>query len=310
MKTRQLGSKGPDLSLVGYGAWEASGHWGDELDEAAIIDAIRAAAEAGINWVDTAEVYGPHTSEEIVGKALDGLAGVLVATKVAPRPAGSGFKRDDVRRACEGSLTRLKRDRIDLYQLHWPASDVPVEETWEAMSELQDEGLAGAIGVSNFNAKLIDRCESIRHVDSIQPQLSMLHRDNLGLIRFAAERGIGVVAYGPLAYGLLAGTITKETTFKKGDWRGGQRGFDLYDRFFAPDALDLHLATLEKLKPIAARYGISIADLAIAWVIHQEGVTSAIAGSRRPSHVRENARAAGIELDARALGEIDAVLTT
>jgi aryl-alcohol dehydrogenase-like predicted oxidoreductase len=308
MKNRRLGSAGPDISVVGYGAWEASAHWGNDFDDAGIIATIQTAVDAGINWIDTAEAYGPYTSEEIVGRAIDGLDHVRVATKVAPTVGG--FRLDQIRAAAEGSLTRLKRPVIDLYQLHWPAGHVPVEESWEAMCSLQDDGLVGAIGVSNFDEKLIGRCESIRHVDSIQPQLSILHRRNAKLIEFCAERGIGVVAYGPLAYGLLTGSISRRTTFDVGDWRGGQRGFDLYDRFFAPEAMDRHLAVVDSLRPISERAGVSLADLAIAWVVAQSGVTSAIVGSRNPAHVQANARAADLVLDADTIAAVDALMSS
>ncbi len=308
MKTRRLGASGPDLSVIGYGAWEASPHWGSSFDEAGIIDAIRAGADAGIDWVDTAEVYGPHVSEEIVGKALEGLDHVLIATKVAPKPAGSGFAAPDVRNACEGSLRRLKRERIDLYQLHWPDGGVPIEETWEAMCELRASGVVTAIGVSNFDQTLIERCEKIGHVDSIQPHLSALHRRNADLVRWCGENGIGAVAYGPLAYGLLTGTITPGTTFQADDWRSGSRGFALYEEFFSPANLTNQLARVNAMQPVAERLGITLAQLAIAWVLHQPGVTSAIVGSRNPSHVVANVGAADVTLDDDTLVALDEIL--
>ncbi|MCA1833283.1 MAG: aldo/keto reductase [Actinomycetota bacterium] len=306
MKTRRLGSNGPEISIIGYGAWEASGHWGEKFDENQIIAAIHAGIEAGINWIDTAEAYGPYVSEEIVGRAVAGAKDILVATKVAPTVGG--FRADQIRKAAEGSLARLGRDLIDLYQLHWPAGDVPVEESWQAMCELQADGLVRCIGVSNFNEDLIERCEKVGHVDSIQPHLSMLHRTNLDVIRFAADNGTGVVAYGPLAYGLLTGTVTKDATFDEGDWRGGARGFDLYDRFFAPGAIEKHLAVVEELRPIAERAGLSLPDLATAWVVQQSGVTSAIVGSRNPQHVRANAVGAEGLLSDDVFSDIEEVL--
>src|ERR671918_2890873 len=140
MRTRQLGSNGPEISVIGYGAWEAGGDaWGPNESDQVVIDAIRAGLDAGIAWIDTAEVYGDGKSEELVGRAVEGRRdGVVVATKVAPRPDGTGFRRDEVRTACEGSLKRLGLDRIDLYQLHWRDGRVPVEETWEAMAALVD----------------------------------------------------------------------------------------------------------------------------------------------------------------------------
>jgi methylglyoxal reductase len=304
MKTRPLGTSGIELSVIGYGAWEASSHWGADFDDQQIIAAIHAGADAGINWVDTAEGYGPHTTQEIDGRALKG-RDVMVATKVAPRPGGTGHRPDDVKAACKASLQRLGRDVIDLYQLHWPDENTPVEDTWAAMAELQDAGLVRAIGLSNYNQTQIERCNKIRHVDSLQPHFSLLHRDNEPLISWCGESGIGTVVYGPLAYGLLTGTITMETTFAPDDWRSGSRGFGLYERFFAPGAREKHLQAIAELRTIGERVGVRLADLAIAWILTQPGVTSAIVGSRNPSHVRDNVVAAEIELDPTTLAEIE-----
>ncbi|GAC1413637.1 MAG: aldo/keto reductase [Actinomycetota bacterium] len=303
---RKLGTSGLEITVIGYGAWEASEHWGS-VDADGIVETITAALDAGINWIDTAEVYGPHTSETLVGRAVQGRPEAIVATKVAPQPAGSGFGKDDVRRACEASLQRLGRDVIDLYQLHWPDQNVPVEETWEAMASLAEEGLVRACGVSNFNEDLIERCERIRHVDSLQPQASLLHRGNLKLIEWCGEHGTGVVAYSPLACGLLSGTITKETTFEESDWRSGSRGFSMYEGLFGTN-LPANLETIARLRPIAEKLGVSLADLAIAWVLDQPGVTSAIVGSRNPKHVTGNIRAASIKINESARAEIDAAL--
>lgn len=307
MKTRPLGSKGPEFSVIGYGAWEASEHWGP-FEEDQVITAIHAGIDAGINWIDTAEVYGPHTSEKIVGRAIAG-RDVMVATKVAPKPAGTGFKPDEIRKACEASLARLGRDVIDLYQLHWPDERVPLEDTWEAMASLVDEGLVRCIGVSNHDEAHIERCEKVRHVDSLQPHVSMLHTSNVDLVRWCGERGVGVVAYSPLACGLLTGTITSGTQFDPNDWRSGERGFSMYEELFGSKSLPDHLATVDKLRPVAQRLGISMADLAIAWVLHQPGITAAIVGSRNPKHVVANTTALDVLLDERTLAEIAGIVT-
>lgn len=309
MKTKRLGSEGPELSVVGFGAWEAGeGLWGPNESEEKVIEAIHAGLDAGINWIDTAEVYGGGKSETIVGKAVSGRRDeVLVATKLAPRPDGSGFRADQVRRGCEGSLERLGVEHIDLYQLHWTDDSVPVEETWTAMAALVDEGLVRWIGVSNFDTELIERCRAIRHVDSLQPQLSMLHLKNRDLVEWCGQNGIGVVAYGPLAYGLLTGAITAETQFGPDDWRGSG-GTSYYQRLFRPGKLEHSLALVEALRPVADRLGMSMAQLALAWVFHQSGVTSAIAGSRNPKHVRQNAEAGDVELDQKTLDELEEIL--
>lgn len=310
MRTQRLGSQGPELSVVGYGAWEAGGDtWGPNESEEKVIGAIHAGLAAGISWIDTAEVYGAGTSESIVGRALEGRRDqALVATKVAPRPSGTGFRPEQVRRACEGSLERLGIEHIDLYQLHWRDEGVPVEETWGAMAELVDEGLVRNIGVSNFDRELIERCEAIRHVDSLQPQFSMLHLKRRELIKWCGEQGTGVVCYGPLGYGLLTGAITAGTEFGRGDWRSGGMGMSYYPELFAPGRMERSLAVAEGMRPIAERLGMTLGQLALAWVFHQPGVTAAIAGSRNPKHVRENAQAGDIELDEKTLDELEELL--
>ncbi len=310
MKTRRLGSSGPEISVVGFGSWEAGGAaWGPEVPDERTIEAIQTAVNSGINWIDTAEVYGGGRSEELVGKALRGRDDVMVFTKVGSANAGTGYKPDQVRAAAEGSLRRLGRDVVDLYQIHWPSDEVPLEETWGAMAQLVDEGLVRYIGVSNFSRERIELCEKIRHVDSLQPHFSMLHQEGRDdLFPFCGSNGTGVIAYGPLAYGLLTGALTKETTFGDDDWRGGGHGIRYYDQLFAGDKFHENLDKVAELKPIADRLGITLAQLALAWVFHQKGVTGAIAGSRSPEHVKDNAGAGSVELSQSDLEEIDSIL--
>ncbi|MDP9119647.1 MAG: aldo/keto reductase [Actinomycetota bacterium] len=305
MRRRKLGARGSEISVIGYGAWEAGGAaWGPNESEEVVVDAIRTGIDAGIDWIDTAEVYGDGVSEMLVGRAISGRRDdVVLASKVAPQPEGSGFEPAQVRQACEKSLGRLGTDRIDLYQLHWPdTSGTPLEETWGAMIELQDAGLVRSIGVSNFDREQIERCLAIRHVDSLQPEFSMLVRDHAELIRWCGEQGIGVITYGPLAFGLLSGAITVDTQFPPGDWRGEKQG----DGPFADLARSLEV--VDRIRPVAERIGCSLSQLALAWNVHQPGVTAAIAGSRNPSHVRANAAAGDIELDQTTLAELDALL--
>ena len=305
MRTKPLGSKGPELSVVGFGGWEAGGDvWGPNESDQRVIQAMQAGFDAGINWIDTAEVYGRGRSERLVGQAVSGRRNDLfIATKVAPRPSGTGFRASEVQRACVSSLGRLGTDHIDLYQLHWPDRRVPVEETWGAMVSLLEKGLVRCIGVSNFDQELIQRCLAIRHVDSLQPHFSMLHLANRDLIRWCGEQGIGVVSYAPLAYGLLTGAITKQTSFPAGDWRGGTG-----EGMFGPGRIDRSLAVVDALRPIAERLGATVAGVALAWNVHQPGVTAAIAGTRSPDHVRENAAAGDVDLDEVTLKELEEIL--
>lgn len=311
MQRKKLGSNGPEISVVGFGAWEAGGMaWGPNPPDEQTIRAMRTAFDSGITWIDTAEVYGGGRSEELVGQAVKGYDEAMVFTKVAPKSAGTGFRPDDIRTAARQSLERLERDVIDLYQLHWRDEHVPVEETWGAMAELVNEGLVRWIGVSNFDRELIERCEKVRHVDSLQPQFSMLHQDGRDdLFPFCEGNGTGIICYGPLAYGLLTGAITAETEFTDDDWRGGSHGMTgYYEALFAPGVKERHLGTVEALRPIADRIGATLPQLALAWVFHQRGVTGAIAGSRSPDHVKDNAGAGSIELSPKDLEEINSIL--
>jgi aryl-alcohol dehydrogenase-like predicted oxidoreductase len=176
------------------------------------------------------------------------------------------------------------------------------------MAALVDAGLVRWIGVSNFTEEAIERCEQVRHVDSLQPHLSMLWQERRPLVSFSNRNGTGVLAYGPLAFGLLTGTITRQTRFPQDDWRSGSRGLRAYEQLFVSERLDRNLEVVERLKPIARRLGTSLARLALAWVLHQPGVTGAIAGSRSPDHVRENASVGSVRLEPADLVEIGSVL--
>ena len=311
MQTRSLGRHGPAISVVGYGAWEAGGDvWGDNASDDEVISAMRAAIEAGMSWIDTAEGYGGGRSEELVGRATeDRRDEVLLFTKVAPRPQGSGFKPDEVRRGIEGSLARLRTDHVDLYQLHWPDRSTPIEDTWTAMAELQDRGLTRCIGLSNVNRWYVERCLPIRHVDSVQNEFSLLSRDDgREFLPWLAEQGVGYLAYGPLAYGMLSGAIRADTTFSPQDWRGGRGGFESYRRFFAPGKLERNAERVDRLRSIADRLGVTVAALALRWVVEQPGVTGAIAGSRNPEHVRANAAAGDLRAGDDIMEDIEAAV--
>lgn len=312
MRRRKLGSRGPEISTVGLGGWEAGGTWGANPADDEIIAAYHAGFDAGVNWIDTAEVYGPHTSEQLVGRAAAGRGDVMVFTKVGPRPMGSGYEPDAIRSAAEGSLRRIGRDAIDLYQLHQPVPNMDVAAAWEAMAGLVEEGLVRFIGVSNFDREQIELCQRIRPVDSLQPNFSLLYRSTQELIAWCGRQGIGVIAYGPLAFGLLTGAITAETRFGPDDWRSGNTDAPavrhLYRALFAPDVLAANLQTSEALGPVAERLGLTRAQLALAWAIHQPGVTGVICGTRKAKRAHENAAAGSADLSPDDLATIDAVL--
>ena len=289
---RALGRNGPDISVIGYGAWEAGGKgWGPNPPDDQVEEAVRAGLDAGITWLDTAEIYGAGRSEELMGRALRHRPDVLVFTKVASAPRGTGYRPENVRAAAERSLRRLGRDVIDLYQLHWQdESEVALEETWGAMVDLVHVGLARWIGVSNFDAHALLRCERIRHVDSVQPQLSMLWQERMPLLEVCRTNGSGVIAYGPLAYGLLTGSITAETSFPPDDWRSGGHGLRAYDQLFRPGRLERNLSVVQALRPSRGPTGhlpqSAVPGLAAAsWRGHRGDcrltVTAARQGERR-----------------------------
>lgn len=295
---------GPELSVIGFGAWEAGGDaWGPNRSESEVIDAIGAGLDAGMNWVDTAEVYGDGVSEMLVGKALAGQRdGIFLATKVAPAPEGTGFRPEQVRAACDASLGRLGVDVIDLYQLHWPdRSGVPVEDTWGAIGGLVDAGKVRWVGVSNFDRALIERCSAIRHIDSLQQEFSLVRLDDRELIRWCGEVGIGVLSYSPLGAGLLTGTFDREDARRIDDWRAS-------DGLTSVGHLDRVFTLVDGMRPVAERLGVSLPQLALAWNWQQPGVTSAIAGSRDAGHTRSNAAAGDLELDEATLAELDALI--
>ena len=290
--------------MIGLGAWEAGGDaWGANPADDDVVRAFHEAFDAGITWVDTAEVYGSGESERLVGKALAGRRDdIVVASKVAPSPEGTGFTPEQVRAACDASLGRLGVDTLDLYQLHWPDENgVPVEDTWGAMAELVTVGKARAIGVSNFDQDLLERCLPIHHVDSLQQEFSMLALDDRALIRWCGEAGIGVVTYSPLGVGFLTGRYTRADAEAIDDWRGD-------DEWTTPERLDETFRVVDGLRPIAQREGLSMGELALAWNVSQPGVTAAIAGSRSGKHLRANATAGDRTLEPEVLDEIEALL--
>ena len=312
MRYRTLGRNGPSISVVGFGTWAAGGDmWGPTEDDEAVA-AMRRALERGVTWFDTADAYGDGHAEELVAEAVEGRRDeVFIATKVGFRSSG-GFSLapDYIPKACDASLKRLRTDVIDLYQIHWPADrKTPLEESWEAMAALQDAGKVRYIGVSNFKVKHLERCEPIRHVDSLQPEYSMLIRTpEEELIPWCREHGTGVVTYGSLAYGILTGKFTEDARFDKEDWRSGGMGISYYDRLFAPKVFRRHLDTVARLKELAAERGITVAQLAIAWLLRDETITSAIVGAKRPEQIDETAGAGDVALDDATVRTIEKIL--
>jgi aryl-alcohol dehydrogenase-like predicted oxidoreductase len=319
---RRLGETGPELTAVGFGAWAIGGPWRygwGEVDDDESVAAIRRAVEHGVNWVDTAAVYGLGHSEEIVGRAVRPYRvgeEVLVFTKCGRRwegrpdgEIGNDLRPESIREECERSLRRLGLERIDLYQAHWPdwTTGTLLEDSWGTLAELVEEGKARWIGVSNFDVDQLARCEAIRHVDSVQPPLSLLARGVLStVIPWAATHGTGVLCYSPLASGLLTGAFDREriAALDEGDWRLAAPGF-------REPLLSATLDLVERLREIAGGLGTTVPALSVAWVVAQHGVTGAIVGGRSPRHVDGWAGAADLVLDEATLRAIDdAIVTT
>jgi aryl-alcohol dehydrogenase-like predicted oxidoreductase len=274
--------------------------YGADADEAEAIATIHRAIELGVTLLDTADMYGPYTNEELVGRAIAGRRDdVLLFTKVAPDDEGSGIRPEQVHAAIRASLGRLGTDRVDLYQVHWPDDAIPVEETWGAMAQVVADGLAVRVGVSNFDRALVERCRAIHPVASVQNELSLLRQDDRAeLLPWLGDEGIGYLAYSPIASGLLTGRIKADTTFPENDWRRDE---------LTPERLADAVPRVERLAAVADRLGVTTAQLAVAWVAHQPGVTGAICGTLSAANARANSAAGEIELDPETLAEIDAL---
>jgi aryl-alcohol dehydrogenase-like predicted oxidoreductase len=301
-----------EITAVGVGGYEL----GPEPDEAADVDravrVIRAAIESGVNWLDTSENYLETRNEELIGPALAQVGDeFLVATKVAPGAGvtggGSGFRREQVHAACRGSLERLGRDHLDVYFLHWPDdTGVPLEETWGAMAELVDAGLVRVIGMSNYSPEDVARCHAQRRVDAVQTGLSLIdYLDDRSAIAEWGAAGIAVTIYEPLGSGILTGRTIEQV---RAIWTGPWLDSPFYKRLLGPGNGEKSFAVADALRPIAARLEATVAQVAIAWVLHQPGVTAAIAGSRSDSHTRENAGAARLELPDEVLAELEELI--
>jgi aryl-alcohol dehydrogenase-like predicted oxidoreductase len=320
LPTRRLGTSDLEITTLGFGAWAAGGGgwsfaWGPQDDDASMA-AMRYAIEGGVNWIDTAAVYGLGHSEEVVGKFLQTLPAAerpFVFTKCGlewdesdrMKVSRRTLHPDSIRRECEASLRRLGVERIDLYQFHWPdEGGVPVEDSWEVMARLVEHGKVRAIGVSNFGVPLLERCEARRHVDSLQPPFSLIKREAGGAqIPWAAAQGTGVICYSPMQSGILTDTFSaaRVAAFAADDWR--RRGPE-----FKSPQLERNLALRDALVPIAARHHSTAGAVAIAWVLAWPGVTGAIVGARSPRQVEGWLPAASLVLTAADLDTVAAAI--
>ncbi|MEU0569722.1 aldo/keto reductase [Nonomuraea sp. NPDC005983] len=303
MNTVRLGRTELQVSPICYGTWQFGGDWG-EVDERAAVAAIQHARERGVTFFDTAQGYGFGVSERILGRALEGdLDRVMIATKGGLRMDGDRLVRDSspawLRRGVEASLEALGTGRIDLYQVHWPDPRTPFEESAAALREMVDEGLIGHVGVSNFDA---DQLRAFPGVETVQPPYHLFRRDvEAEVLPYAAAHDLGVLAYGPLAHGLLGGGFDEHTTFPADDWRS-------HSPDFTGDGFRRNLAVVAQLRRFAERFGTTIGRLAVAWVLSNPTVQVAIVGARSTKHLDESLEAAELTLGPDDLAEIDAIM--
>ena len=311
LKTAELGQTGLEITRVGFGAWAIGGGgwefgWGPQDDEQSIA-AIHRALEQGVNWIDTAAAYGFGRSEQVVGRALDGLTQrPYVFTKCSllegpGRTVVHSLNRDSILREAEASLTRLGVDAIDLYQIHWPIPEQDIEQGWAALAELKDQGLVRHIGVSNFDVGQLRAIEQIAPVETLQPQYSLIEREiEREILAFSEREAIGVIAYSPMGSGMLSGGMTRERVeaMAEDDWRKR-------DARFNEPQLSRNLALVERLRAVADRYDTTPGAVAVAWVLRNPAVDGAIVGFRRPDQVAPILPAASLELTDDDVAEIE-----
>jgi aryl-alcohol dehydrogenase-like predicted oxidoreductase len=311
MQKRELGNTGMRITPVGFGSWAIGGAgwaygWGEQ-DDGDAIAAIQRAMELGVNWIDTAAVYGLGHSEDLVAKAVAGMQHKpLIFTKCSlvwddHHQIGHSLKRDSIRRECEASLKRLQVDAIDLYQIHWPNPEADLEEGWQEMARLREDGLVRHIGVSNFSVSQLQRIIPIAPVAAVQPPYSMLRPAvELELLPFCEERNIGVIVYSPMLSGMLTGAMTREraANFSQEDWRRQNKEFQ-------EPRLSANLELVELLKQIGAPHKRSAGEVAIAWTLRNPAVTGAIVGGRNALQVEGIIGAGEFRLSQQEVGTID-----
>lgn len=311
MPRSELGATGMEITRIGFGAWAVGGDWESgwgPQDDGESIAAIERALELGINWIDTAAVYGFGHSEEVVGRAIAGRAEKpFVFTKASLVKDEQGrevscLKRDSVRREVEASLSRLGVAAIDLYQIHWPFPEEEIDEGWTTFAELKDEGLVRHIGVSNFSVEQIARASTIAPVETLQPPYSLVDREaEAELLPFCEREGIGVIVYSPMGSGLLSGRMSRERVadLPASDWRKRAEAF-------AEPQLSANLETAARVVAVATDLGVSPGAVAVAWTLRNPAVDAAIVGFRRPDQVEDLIAAASLELGEAARNKLAA----
>lgn len=314
METVQLGKDGPQVTSICFGCWSMGGGWRygwADIDDEESIPAVHKALDLGVNFFDNAAIYGLGHAEEVLAEALGGRRQeVVIASKCGVRwfDDARGFHRNSlpaqIKRECEESLRRLRTDYIDLFQIHWPDDKVPYDESMRALLDLVEGGKVRYVGVCNYSVNQMRESIKAGRFTSSQPPYNMLRREaEADLLPFCHGQGIGVMAYSPLASGILAGQYTEATTFGEGDWRNEDSAFQ-GERFRG------NLRKVDQLRSIAYKYGKTMAQLAIAWVLRHPAVNVAIVGMKRPSHVEGVVGAIGWEIGDEDMTRIDGILAT
>jgi aryl-alcohol dehydrogenase-like predicted oxidoreductase len=319
MEERKLGNSDLNITRIGFGAWAIGGSgwefaWGTQ-DDADSVAAIKRALELGVNWIDTAAVYGTGHSEEVVARALSEWKGArpYVFTKCSlvwdeKRKVRNEYSAASIRRECEDSLRRLNLEQIDLYQMHWPPADngTGLEEAWQTMAALQKEGKAKWIGVSNFNVEQMKRAQKIAPVTSLQPPYSMIRRAiEAEILPFCEAQGIGVISYAPMASGLLTGAMTREraAALPADDFRSRNPEFK-------EPRLSKNIELVERLRQVGQRHGRSPGEVAIAWALRLPAITGVIVGARNAKQVEGVVGAANLNLSRQEITEIEGAAAT
>lgn len=315
MQRRKLGSTDLELTTVGLGTWAIGGPWQygwGPQDDRDSIDAIFEAIDNGINWIDTAPIYGCGHSEIIVGKAIKQMSQKpIIATKCGllwndKREKLNNLKKDSIIQECHDSLKRLGIDTIDLYQIHWPVPDSDIEQAWEAIDRLIQQGKVRFGGVCNFQANQMDRLLPIRHPASLQPPYSMIDRGiENELLGYCAQHRIGIVCYSPMHKGLLTGKFSREYLAQMPDNDHRKQ----LDRDFREPRFSRNLQIVEELKKIAAEYNRPVAQIAVAWTLRRPEVTSAIVGARKKGQISQTAPAGDLALNVITLEQIESILS-
>jgi len=307
MEYVRIGRSDLEVSRICFGCWAIGGWWWGKVDDGESVKAIRAALENGINFFDTADIYGGGRSERILAKALEGEDDAIIATKGGVQfddrgETGRSSEPAYLKRACEESLKRLKREAVDLYQIHWPDGKTPIYESVAALQELQDEGKIRYFGLSNFPLKDLETALDTVRYESVQPRYNLFHREiEDDILPFCEENDLGVLAYSPLASGLLTGKFTADWEFEEGDHRAEHPDFQ-------GDAFQRNLKRVELLKEYAERKECTVTQLAISWTLTNPAVTSAICGAKREMQVDEIVEALHYPVSAREALDIVALV--